>query len=43
MRINLITWNLPVMAPGLGLIPDVIIFAERGRFGRLLGAVALCR
>lgn len=31
------------MAPGLGLIPDVIIdqhFAERGRFGRLLGAVA---
>ena len=31
------------MAPGLGLIPDVIIdqhFAERGRFGRLIGAVA---
>jgi len=31
------------MAPGLGLIHDVIIdqhFAERGRFGRLLGAVA---
>ena len=31
------------MAPGLGLIRDVIIdqhFAERGRFGRLLGAVA---
>ncbi len=31
------------MAPGLGLVPDVIIdqhFAERGRFGRLLGAVA---
>lgn len=31
------------MAPGLGLMPDVIIdqhFAERGRFGRLLGAVA---
>jgi cyanophycinase len=31
------------MAPGLGLIPDVIIdqhFAERGRIGRLLGAVA---
>lgn len=31
------------MAPGLGLIDDVIIdqhFAERGRFGRLLGAVA---
>jgi cyanophycinase len=31
------------MAPGLGLIPNVIIdqhFAERGRFGRLLGAVA---
>jgi len=30
------------MAPGLGLIPGVIIdshFAERGRFGRLLGAV----
>jgi cyanophycinase len=32
------------LAPGLGLIPDVIIdqhFAERGRIGRLLGAVAL--
>lgn len=31
------------MAPGLGLIADVIIdqhFAERGRIGRLLGAVA---
>lgn len=31
------------MAPGLGLIRNVIIdqhFAERGRFGRLLGAVA---
>ncbi len=31
------------MAPGLGLIGNVIIdqhFAERGRFGRLLGAVA---
>lgn len=31
------------MAPGLGLISNVIIdqhFAERGRFGRLLGAVA---
>jgi cyanophycinase len=31
------------MAPGLGLLPDVIIdqhFAERGRLGRLLGAVA---
>jgi cyanophycinase len=31
------------MAPGLGFIPDVIIdqhFAERGRMGRLLGAVA---
>lgn len=31
------------MAPGLGLIPSVIIdqhFAERGRMGRLLGAVA---
>lgn len=31
------------MAPGLGLIGDVIIdqhFAERGRFGRLVGAVA---
>ena len=31
------------MAPGLGLIPDVIIdqhFAERGRVGRLIGAVA---
>jgi cyanophycinase len=31
------------MAPGLGLIRDVIVdqhFAERGRFGRLLGAVA---
>jgi cyanophycinase len=31
------------MAPGLGLIPDAIIdqhFAERGRIGRLLGAVA---
>ena len=32
------------MAPGLGLIRDVIIdqhFAQRGRFGRLMGAVAL--
>src|SRR4051812_9992130 len=31
------------MAPGLGLVRDVIIdqhFAERGRFGRLIGAVA---
>jgi cyanophycinase len=31
------------MAPGLGLVRNVIIdqhFAERGRFGRLLGAVA---
>ncbi len=31
------------LAPGLGLIPGVIIdqhFAERGRIGRLLGAVA---
>lgn len=31
------------MAPGLGLVPNVIIdqhFAERGRYGRLLGAVA---
>lgn len=31
------------MAPGLGLIPNVIIdqhFAERGRMGRLLGAVS---
>jgi cyanophycinase len=31
------------MAPGLGLVPDAIIdqhFAERGRFGRLIGAVA---
>ena len=31
------------MAPGLGLLPDVIIdqhFAERGRHGRLVGAVA---
>jgi cyanophycinase len=31
------------MAPGLGLVPNVIIdqhFAERGRFGRLFGAVA---
>ncbi|MBC9033805.1 cyanophycinase [Sphingomonas sp. JC676] len=31
------------MAPGLGLLPNVIIdqhFAERGRIGRLLGAVA---
>jgi cyanophycinase len=31
------------MAPGLGLIHDVIVdqhFAERGRFGRLIGAVA---
>ena len=31
------------MAPGLGLLPDAIIdqhFAERGRIGRLLGAVA---
>jgi cyanophycinase len=32
------------MAPGLGLMPNVIIdqhFAERGRIGRLLGAVSL--
>lgn len=31
------------MAPGLGLLPGVIVdshFAERGRFGRLIGAVA---
>jgi cyanophycinase len=31
------------MAPGLGLVRDVIIdqhFAERGRFGRLIGAIA---
>jgi cyanophycinase len=31
------------MAPGLGLLRDVIVdqhFAERGRFGRLIGAVA---
>jgi cyanophycinase len=31
------------MAPGLGLIQDAVIdqpFAERGRMGRLLGAVA---
>lgn len=31
------------MSPGLGLLSDVIVdqhFAERGRFGRLLGAVA---
>jgi cyanophycinase len=31
------------MAPGMGLIRDVIIdqhFAERGRFGRLIGAIA---
>lgn len=31
------------MAPGIGLIRDVIVdqhFAERGRFGRLIGAVA---
>lgn len=31
------------MAPGLGLLPDAVIdshFAERGRMGRLLGAVA---
>ena len=31
------------MAPGLGLVPNVIIdqhFAERGRIGRLIGAVA---
>jgi cyanophycinase len=31
------------MAPGLGLVPGVVIdshFAERGRFGRLLGAVS---
>jgi|GEM_PF-6906970 len=30
------------MAPGLGLLPDVVVdshFAERGRMGRLLGAV----
>jgi cyanophycinase-like exopeptidase len=34
------------MAPGLGLIRDVIIdqhFAERGRFGRLIGAVRTIR
>lgn len=33
-----------MMAPGLGLLKDVIIdqhFAQRGRIGRLLGAVAL--
>lgn len=32
------------MAPGLGLLPNVIIdqhFSERGRVGRLLGAIAL--
>ena len=32
------------MAPGLGLLPNVIIdqhFSERGRIGRLLGAIAL--
>ena len=32
------------MAPGLGLMPNVIIdqhFAERGRIGRLMGAIAL--
>ncbi|RUX25196.1 cyanophycinase [Mesorhizobium sp. M7A.F.Ca.US.011.01.1.1] len=32
------------MAPGLGLLPNVIIdqhFAERGRIGRLIGAVSL--
>jgi cyanophycinase len=32
------------LAPGLGLIPDVIIdqhFAERGRIGRLLGSIAI--
>ena len=31
------------MAPGLGIVPNAIIdqhFAERGRFGRLFGAVA---
>ena len=31
------------MSPGLGMIPDVVVdqhFAERGRLGRLLGAVA---
>lgn len=31
------------MAPGLGLVPNMVIdqhFAERGRFGRLFGAVA---
>ena len=31
------------MAPGIGLLPDVIVdqhFAERGRIGRLIGAVA---
>ena len=31
------------LSPGLGLLPNVIIdqhFAERGRFGRLIGAVA---
>jgi cyanophycinase len=35
--------NFIRMAPGLGLIQDIIIdqhFAERGRIGRLLGAVA---
>jgi cyanophycinase len=35
--------SLITEAPGLGLIQDVIIdqhFAERGRYGRLLGAVA---
>jgi cyanophycinase len=33
-----------MMAPGLGLVPGIIIdqhFAQRGRIGRLLGAVAL--
>ncbi len=33
-----------IMAPGLGLLPDIVIdshFAQRGRIGRLLGTVAL--
>ncbi len=35
--------DAPRMAPGFGLIPEVIVdqhFAERGRIGRLIGAVA---
>ena len=34
------------MAPGLGLLRDAIIdqhFAERGRYGRLLGALRIIR